>query len=341
MAARLRRRTFIGRSANLFVGVASAVVPLAGLAQALDAPGYPSRPMRLVLAYPPGGVTDVLARLLAQKLSERLGKPVVVENRPGGNGVIATEMAAKSAPDGLTLFMGTIGEMAINPHLQKVSYSPEKDFAPVAMLAVSPLVVVVHPSMPVKSYRDLVAFAKANPGKLSYLSVGEGSAQHLSGEIVKHAAGIDIVHVPFKGGPPQVVALLAGQDPQFGFVTLGSAIPHIQSGKLRALAVSTESRVSLLPEVPTLREEGLADFDTGSWFALFVPTGTSAGIVNVLRVEATRVVQMPDVRARLAEAGLEVRTGSPEQLGRFVRSENDKYRQAIKDAGMKTDSGRN
>jgi tripartite-type tricarboxylate transporter receptor subunit TctC len=297
--------------------------------------GYPSKQTRIVVPFPAGGSTDLLARLMGQKMSEAWGKPVVVDNRPGGSGSIAAEFVARSAPDGHTIFLGTSGDMSVNPSLmRKLGYDAEKDFDPVGQLALSPLVVTTHPSLPIRSVKELLDTARAKPGSLSYLSVGEGSAAHLAGEMFKKATATDIVHVPYKGGAPQVAAMLAGLEPQFGFVVMGTAMPHLQAGKLRALALTTGRRARLLPDVPTLAELGLPGFDIGNWFASFVPVGTPKEIVAFLNAENARILRLPDVAARMSDLGFETTLSSPEELARHLASEIAKYRKVIADAGI-------
>ena len=286
--------------------LATAVTGIA-LASALPAlaqvPGYPSKSARIVVPFPPGGTTDLLARLLAQKMGEAWGKPVVVDNRPGGGGAIAAEFVARSAADGHTIFLGTSGDMSVNPGL-------------------------------VRSVKELIDAAKAKPGSLSHLTVGEGSAAHLAGELFKKTTGTDIVHVPYQGGAPQVAALLAGQEPQFGFVVMGSAMPHLQSGKLRAVALSSARRARLLPDVPTVAESGLPGFDISNWFATFVPAGTPKEIVAFLNAENARILKLPDVAARISDLGFETTLSSSAELARFLTVEIAKYRKVIQDAGI-------
>ncbi|MFN0161442.1 MAG: Bug family tripartite tricarboxylate transporter substrate binding protein [Burkholderiales bacterium] len=306
-------------------------VPTAGAQPA----GYPSKQARIVVPFPAGGSTDLLARMMAQKMTEAWGRPVVVENRPGGGGSIAAEFVARSAPDGHTIFLGTSGDMSVNPSLmRKLGYDAQKDFDPVGQLALSPLVVTTHPTLTIHSVKELIDTARQKPGSLSYLSVGEGSAAHLAGEMFKQATGTDIVHVPYKGGAPQVAALLAGQEPQFGIVVMSTVIPHLKVGKLRAIALTTGRRARLLPDLPTLAESGLPGFDIGNWFASFVPAGTPREIVAFLNAENSRILRLPDVAARMSDLGFETILSSPEELARFLASEIAKYRKVINDAAI-------
>jgi tripartite-type tricarboxylate transporter receptor subunit TctC len=298
--------------------------------------GFPSKPVKIVVAYAPGGTTDTMARLLGQKLSEVWGKPVVVDNKPGGGGAIAAEFVARSAADGHTIFLGTIGEMAINPSLEsKINYDPQRDFAPVAKLAVTPLLLVAHPNLAVKSVKELIELAKSKPDHVSFLSTGQGSSQHMSGEILKKMTGTKIVHVPYKGGAPQTAALLAGQEPQFGFVSIGNVLPYIQSGKLRAIAVSNANRYKPLPDVPTIEESNLAGFNTAPWMALFVPTNTSKEIIQTINAESIKILLQTDVKDRLTQMGFELTPSTPQELASFVQSEISKYRNVVDDLGLR------
>ena len=320
-------------SKPFLIAVSLALFLLNPLPTAAQVAGFPSKPARIVVPFPPGGTTDLLARLLAQKMSDAWGKPVVVENRPGGGGAIAAEGVARAAPDGHTMFLGTSGDMSVNPGLvKKLAYDPEKDFDPVGLLAVAPLLLITHPAFPARSVKELIDAAKAKPDGLSYLTVGDGSAAHLAGEMFKKATGTGIVHVPYKGGAPQVAALLAGQEPQFGFVVMGSAIPHLATGKLRALAITTARRARVLPDVPALAEQGLPGYDIANWFGSFVPAGTPREIVAFLNAENARILNLPDVATRLAEMGFVTTLSSQEELARHLTSEIAKYRKVIADA---------
>jgi tripartite-type tricarboxylate transporter receptor subunit TctC len=320
-----------------WIAAAFGAVVLVACAAPLHAQtNYPAKPVRLVLPFPPGGSTDTLARLLGQKMSEQWGKPVIVDNKPGAGGAIAADHVARAAPDGYTVFLGTIGDMAINPNLgEKLAYDPAKDFSAVGQLALTPLVLVTHPMLPVRSVKDLIDLGRQKPGLVSYLSVGPGSSQHLSGELFKKVTGTNFVHVPYKGGAPQTTALLAGQESQFGFVVIGTALPHVQAGKLRALAVASSKRSPALPDVPTLDEAGLRGFDTSPWYALFAPAGTPKDIIAALNTESTRVLRLPDVATRLTQLGFELTPSSPEDLNAFLHSEIVKYRKIIEETGTR------
>ena len=306
--------------------------------QAAWAQEYPSRPIRMLVAFAPGGNTDILARAVGARITESWGRSVVVDNRPGGSGMLAAEIVAKAAPDGHTVFVGSTGELSINSSLfKRMPYDVQRDFAPVTLGTVSPLLVVVHPSFPVKTIAELLKVARAKPRTLAYASVGVGTPQHLSGELFKMVTGTDIVHVPYKGGAPATTALLGGQEVQFGFVGMGPVIPHVQSARLRALAISTAKRSNLLPEVATLQEQGVKDFDTSIWFAFVVPSKTPKGIIARLNAELVRILRRADVRDYLLSTGVEVTPGTPGELARFIKSEGDKYRKIIQVSGTSHD----
>jgi tripartite-type tricarboxylate transporter receptor subunit TctC len=311
-------------------------VLIAGTAAAAE--DFPSRPLRLLVPFAPGGNTDILARAVGAKTAEKWGHPVVVDNRPGGAGVIACDLVARASPDGHTILVGSTGELAVNPSLfKKLPYDVNRDFAPISLGTLSPLLLVKHPSFAPRSVKELVEFARARPRAVAYASVGVGSPMHLSGELFKMVSQADLVHVPYKGGAPATAALLGGQEAQVGFVGMGPVLPHVQAGKLHALAISTAKRSPLVPQVPTLQEEGVKDFDTSIWFAFFAPAKTPKAIIDKLNQEVVRVLSLPDVRKYLINTGVEVMPGSPGELARFVKSETDKYRKIIKVSGTKID----
>jgi len=310
----------------------------AALAQPAWAQEFPARPIRMLVAFAPGGNTDILARAVGVRMTENWGKPVVVDNRPGGSGMLAAEIVARAAPDGHTVFVASTGELSINPSLfKKLPYDVQRDYAPVTLGTVSPLLIVVHPSFPAKNLKELLDAARAKPGALSYASVGVGTPQHLSGELFKMATGTQVVHVPYKGGAPATTALLGGQEVQFGFVGMGPIIPHVKAGRVRALAISTAKRSAAVPEVPTLQEQGVADFDTSIWFAFVVPAKTPKGVVDKLNAEIGRILRGTDARDYLIGTGVEVTPGSPGELARFIKSETDKYRKIIQTSGTRLD----
>ena len=319
------------RKALLVAGAALSLVFAAGelLAQA-----YPVRPIRVVVPYAPGGATDLTARLVGQKMQAAMKQNVIVDNRPGAGGVIGADIVAKAAPDGHTVLIAVPAEMAILPHLQKMPYDVPRDFAPISLAAVTPLILVVHPSLPVKSVKELIAFVRARPGQLSYASAGTGGVQHLSGELLKITMKLDMVHVPYKGAGPVMPDLIGGHVPMF-FSGMPPAMPHVKAGRLRALAVTTTKRSPAAPDVPTMGEAGVPGFDISNWFAYFVPAGTPREVIVRLNAEVNRGLSFQDVKEKLASVGAETVGTTPEALSRFVREESDKFAKLIKLSGAK------
>ena len=316
-----------------WVTAAATSLMLAGALPAA-AQGYPSKPVRVIVPYAPGGATDLIARLVGTKLTERLGQTMIVENRPGGGGVIGADLAARAPADGHTVLLAVPAEMAILPHLQKMPYRVERDFATVSLAALTPLIFVVHPTLPVKTVKDVVALAKSRPGQLTYASAGTGGVQHLSGELLKITAKIDILHVPYKGAGPVMPDLLGGHVAMF-FSGMPPAMPHVRAGKLRPLAVTTAKRSPTVPDVPTMQESGMPGFDISNWFAYFVPRGTPPDTIAKLNSEINRALRLPDVREKLASVGAEVVGTTPQELEKFVQSESDKFAKLIKASGAK------
>ena len=311
---------------------ASAVLssPVLGQAQ------YPSKPVRLIVPYPPGGGTDTMARTLGLKLSEMLGQQVIVDNRPGGGANIGAELAAKSPPDGYTLLMCTIAHATAGSLYRKLGYDVLRDFTPVSLLATTPHILVIHPSVPVKSVKGLLALAKARPNELVYSSSGSGTPAHLAGELFKHMAGVSMGHVPYKGGGPSVVALLSGEV-ALAFATTPSVINHVKAGRLRAVAVTTARRSVATPELPTISELGLSGYDVGSWYGLLAPAGTQKDIVARINAESHKALRLPDVKQRMDASGFEALTSTPEEYGAFLRGEVDKWAKVVKAAGIRAD----
>lgn len=305
------------------------ITPSAAVAQA-----YPSKPIRVVVPYAPGGATDLTARLVGQKMQAATKQNVIVENRPGAGGVIGADVVAKAAPDGYTVLVGVPAEMAILPQLQKVPYAVARDFAPVTLAVVTPLILVVHPSLPVKSVKELVAFVRARPGQVSYASAGTGGVQHLAAELLKITTKIDMVHVPYKGAGPVMPDLIGGHIPLF-FSGMPPAMPHVKAGKLRPLAVTTTKRSPAAPDVPTMVESGMPGFDISNWFAYFVPAGTPADVISRLNTEVNRGLQFQDVRDKLASVGAEAVGTTADELAKFVRAETEKFAKLIKASGAK------
>ena len=298
---------------------------------------YPTKPVKLVVPFPPGGSLDIAGRLIAQKLTEMWGQSVVVENKPGAGGNIGADFVAKSSPDGYTILLGALSTHAVNPSLYKtMPYDAAKDFAPITLIAITPNVLVVNASLPVNSAREFLAYAKANPGKLAFGSGSNGSAGHLAGELFKVETGTDAVHVPFKGGAPATQALLAG-DTQFMFDNLANAMAQVKAGKIKALAVTTAQRSSLVPDLPTMAEAGLPGFDISTWYGLFAPAGTPPSIVAKWNADVTKILTSPDVRAKLVADGADPSPDTPEQFKEFIAKELAKYARIVKASGAKVD----
>jgi tripartite-type tricarboxylate transporter receptor subunit TctC len=309
---------------------------VASIAAAL-AQSYPSKPIRIIIAQAPGSATDVISRVVGNRLQESLGQPVVIEARPGAGGAVGTEAAARSAPDGYTLFMANNSTHGSNPALYpKLPYDAVNDFAPITLVAAVPYVLVVDPSLAVKSVQDLIALAKSKPGKMNYASAGNGSTHQFCGELLKSMSGIDVLHIPYKGSPPAIAGLLGGEV-SLMFANLTDIGSQIRSGKVKALAVTVTKRASLLPEVPTMSEAGLPGFDIGSWFGLLAPAGTPAPIVSRLNAETVKVLGRSDVQATLGAQGLELVPGSPEQFATHIKSEIAKFTRIAKAAGIKAE----
>jgi tripartite-type tricarboxylate transporter receptor subunit TctC len=302
-----------------------------------SAQAYPTKPIRLVVPFPAGGPLDVTARAIGQKLSEAWGQPVVIDNRPGAGGNIGADLVAKSAPDGYTILEGALSTHAVNVSLYgKMPYDPLKDFAPITLVATTPNVLVLNPSLPVHSVPELVAYAKAHPGALSFGSGSNGSAGHLAGELFKMEAGVDMVHVPYKGAAPALQGLLAG-DTQLMFDNLASSTPQLKAGKLRALAVTTARRTALMPELPTLAESGLPGFDIYTWWGFLAPAGTPKEIIAKWNSEVVRILSTPEMKAFFAQQGAEPAPTTPEQFADLIRSEIPKYAKIVKASGAKVD----
>lgn len=306
------------------LGMAAVCVTAAPIVAA--AQPYPNRPIHLVVGFPPGGINDIVARIVGQRMSEGLRQAVVVENRSGAGGTIGADWVAKAKPDGYTLLLGSVSNLAMAPSLYKtLPYDPTKDFAPVALVAAAPNIMVVHPDFPVHSVKDLIALAKQKPGTINYASAGVGTSNHLTVELLKVMANIDVVHVPFRGDGPAIAAVLAGQVPMM-FPTLPVALPYIKSGKLRAIAVSSASRTPLLPEVPTVAQSGgLPEFAVSIWVGIVAPPGTPKEIVDKLNVEIQKTVAMPDIREHLATLGADPATDTPEQFSAYIAAETAQW----------------
>jgi tripartite-type tricarboxylate transporter receptor subunit TctC len=309
---------------------------LSGICAGVYAQTYPTRAIRVIVPYVPGGGVDFVGRTVAQKLAEAWGNPVFVENRPGGGTNIGSEIVARAAPDGYTLLVGGVPNTANMALFQKLSYDFVKDFAPVILIDTAPNILAVHPSVPAKSVKELIALAKTRRGTLTYASAGIGSSNHLSGELFRIMAGIDIIHVPYKGGGAAVTDLLAGQVSMY-FGTTPSTLPFVKSGKLRALGVTTAKRTVAAPELPTIAEAGLPGYEQSAWHGLLAPAGTPDAVVAKLYAEVGRLLRSPDVLERFAVQGIDVIGGSPAEFAAFIRQDVAKYAKLVKTAGIRID----
>jgi tripartite-type tricarboxylate transporter receptor subunit TctC len=305
-------------------------------AQALAQKSYPNKAIRMIVPFAPGGSNDIMGRLVAAKLTESMGQQVVVDNRPGASGIVGTDLAAKAAPDGYTVLVMSL-TFTVNPSIRsKLPYDTEKDLVPVTLIASAPLILVVHPSLPVKSVKEFIAYAKANPGKLNFGSGGPGSTPHLAGEMLKTMAGLEMTHVPYKGGGPALADLVGGQI-QLMLENIPSTLPFVKSGRLRVLAVTSKKRSPTVPDVPTLDEAALKGYELTGWNGLFVPHGTPRAIVNQLHAETVKALAAPDVKERLAAMSAELGGESPEKFAVFIKAEIRKWAKIAKEAGLKVE----
>src|SRR6267142_1588104 len=298
-------------------------------ALAISAPAhaqvYPAKPLRMIVAYPPGGGTDIVGRMLAQKLGESLGQSVVVENRGGASGNIGTELAARAAPDGYTVLMGNVAPNAINVSLfRNLPFDPVADFAPVSLIASTPNILVVHPATPARTVKEVIALARARPGTLNFASAGVGSSSHLAGELFRILAGADIVHVPYKGAGPAMVDVLSGQV-QLYLATMPAAMPHVKSGKLAPVAVTSSRRSPALPDIPTIAESGVPGYEASTWYGVLAPAHTPAAVIARLHENIVEILAVSETRARLADQGFEPVGNSPEEFGAYIKSEIAKW----------------
>ncbi len=314
------------------------VLALASVASYAGAQAYPSKPVRMVVGFPPGGGTDVVARILQPKLSEFLGQSVVIDNRPGATGTVAAGQVARSPADGYTIMMGHVAVNAIAPSLfSKLPYDVNKDFAPVTLAAAVPHIIVVHPALPVTSVKQLIALARAHPGELSFPSAGSGSTPHLAGEMFKSMTGTKLLHVPYKGTGQSIPDLLAGRH-QVAFDTMPAATPYVRSGRMRPLAVSSAKRVADFASLPTVEEAGVPGYVLTTWYGVFAPAGTPPAIVNRLHAEFAKAIQSPGTRERLVENGFDgTVTNSPEEFAAMVRADIVRYAKLVKEAGLQID----
>jgi len=297
---------------------------------------YPAKPVRLIVPFPPGGGTDTIGRVVAQKLSEQLGQQVVLENRPGAGANIGAEIVAKSPPDGYTLLLVSITNAIGQSVYTRLNFDLAKDFAGITQLATTPHILVVHPSVPVRTVKELAAFAKVRPGQIAYSSSGAGSAAHLAGELFSMLTGVKMVHVPYKGGGPSMIALVGGEV-SLCFATMPSAVGFVRSGKLHGIAVTTARRSPSTPELPTIAEAGVKDYEAGSWYAFAAPAGTPSDVIVRLNTEMLKVLKQPDVKERLERAGFEIVFSSPQEYEAFVRNEIAKWGKIVRATGLKVD----
>jgi len=298
---------------------------------------WPAKPIKWIVPFAPGGTTDILARTIGEKLTVALGQPVIIENKPGAGGGVGAEFTAKAPPDGYTIMGGTISTHAINASLYKsLPYDPVKDFVPITLIARVPNMLVVNPDIPAKNVTELITLLKANPGKYSFASSGNGTSQHLSGELFKSMAGVDMQHIPYKGSPPALQDVVGGQV-AMTFDNITTAWPLAKGGKLRALAVTTAKRSAVAPEVPTLSESGLAGYEVGSWQGVFAPASTPPAIVKRLNVEIVKIINMPDVKEKLIGLGAEPVGNTSEEFGALVKTEVVKWAEVVKKSGAKVD----
>jgi tripartite-type tricarboxylate transporter receptor subunit TctC len=327
----MKQAAFVRRIA-LVLG-AALMLPLMAQAQS-----WPTRqPIKFIIPYPPGGASDVTARILGVKLSESLGQAVLIENRPGANGIIALESVAKAAPDGYTILMANLGPNAINPVVyNKLPYDAIKDFAPITLTSVVPQIVVVAPALPIKSVQELIAYAKANPGKVTFASAGNGASNHLSGELFNAMAGIKMVHVPYKGDTPGMTDVMSAAV-AVAFPTAVAAMPHVKSGRLRAIAVTSAKRIPSLPDLPTVAEAGLAGYEAVSWGGVMAPAGTPPAIINRFNTEINRILKLPDVAEKLSSLGAEIVGTTPDEFATYLKAEIVKWGKVARDNDVKLD----
>ena len=323
------------RAITRLAGFALATALFAGAPGDALAQSYPSKPIKMIVPFPPGGISDVLARVVAPKLTESLGQPVVVENRPGAGTTIASEMVAKAAPDGYTIYLTDLTTHAISASLyKKLPYDPLKDFTMITTLTSTPLILVVHPSVAATSVKELIAVAKSKPGQLNLAHSGNGTITHLAGQLFKSMAGVDMVHIPYTGSAPATTAILAGEASAL-FSTVPAALSHVKAGKLRALAVTTAKRSPIVPDVPTVAEAGLPGYEVVLWSGILAPPRLPREIMTRLNTDLQKVLQTPDVKERFASVSAEPSGSTPEQLSAHIRAEIEKYAKLIKEAGVR------
>lgn len=325
---------------RVFAALAAVLFPLLAAAQAASTSSgqaYPDKPIRLILSVPAGATPDVTARLVTPGLSQLLGQQFVVDNRPGAGGMIGAEIASKAAPDGYTLFISSPGALTILPHLRKkVPYDTLRDFAPISLISIGPFVLITHPSLPAKTVKELIAVARAQPGKLNYASAGSGVANHLAMELFKHLAAVDITHVPYKGAPQAVSDVVAGHMNMM-FNSIAPIIGHIRAGRVRVLGIASAKRSPQLPDVPTISEAGVPGFEAVNWFGMFAPAKTPKRIITRLNEAVVKVVRSPEIQSQFAALGADVVGSSPEEFAAFIRRDMEQYAKVVKLSGAKVD----
>lgn len=325
------------RFTSVFLVFAAAGIAQIDSLHAASAQGYPTKPVRLIVPYPPGGGNDTLARLFGAKLTEAWGQQIVVDNRGGAGTTIGTSLAARAVPDGYTILLSSIATHAISPNLySKPGYDPIRDFAPITLLAIAPTVLCVNPAVPASSVKELIALAKAKPGDLKYASGGNGTPPHMAGVIFASMTGIKLLHVPYKGGGPAIAGLVGGETTMM-FDTAASILPHVRAGRLKALAIARPSRLSEYPNLQTFTEAGVKGYEVNAWYSMHAPAGTPAPIVAKWNKELARILKLPDIEQRLKQLGSESVGNSPEEFAKFVRVESAKYAKAIKESGTRVD----
>ena len=308
---------------------------LAAFSQCAASQAYPARPIRIIVHFPAGGPTDIVGRAVAQKLAEAWGQQTIVDNRPGAGGILGTDIVVRAAPDGYTLLFATSGSMSITPALNsRLPYNPFKDLAPISLVVINPQILVLHPSLPAHSVKELISLAKARPGQINYASVGPGSPNHLGMEMLKAMAGIDMLHVPYKGTAPALTDLLAGQV-SLMFNSMPSVLPHVKAGKLRGIAVGSSTRSPAAPDIPTVAESGVPGFEYVTWYGLFAPAATPRDIILKINAEVIKMLASPELAQRLASQGAEPASSSPEQLGKYMLEQHERWKQVIKSAHIR------
>lgn len=315
--------------------VALGLLCAASLVSAAD---FPSKPVRLILGFPPGGATDLVARAMQPRMSAGLGQQLVIDNRPGANGIISCELVARADPDGHTLLFGHIGSLVISPAIQKVPYDPLKDFAPVGQSVQLQNILITHPSLAASTLQEFIALAKAKPGQINYASSGIGSPGHLAAVLFESMAKIQITHIPYKGGGPAITDLLAGQVPAF-FAVISTAVPHVQAGKVRGIAVTGSRRAEAVPDVPTLAESGVPGYAATNWYGLLAPARTPVAVINRINREMTAALKAPEVAEALKSRGIDAAPNSPAEFAAFIRAESAKWRPIVLQSGIKSDGG--